>query len=283
MGVKNYRPTSNGRRGMMVSDFSEITKKKPERRLTEALRKTGGRDNQGHQTNVNKGGGHRRRYRKIDFKRNKENVPAKVAAIEYDPNRTSRIALLHYADGDKRYILAPDGLKVGARIMSGKKAEPEIGNCLPLSHMPLGTIIHNVEIKPGKGGQIARSAGISARLLAKEGKRAHVEMPSGEVRIVSVECRATVGQVGNSDHQNITLGKAGRNRWRGRKPKVRGVAKDHACHPLGGGEGRSKGGREPASASGTKSKGGRTRPRGKWTDSRILRRRKSKRYGQLKL
>jgi large subunit ribosomal protein L2 len=261
---------------MMVSDFSEITKKKPERRLTEALRKTGGRDNQGHQTNVNKGGGHRRRYRKIDFKRNKENVPAKVAAIEYDPNRTSRIALLHYADGDKRYILAPDGLKVGARIMSGKKAEPEIGNCLPLSHMPLGTIIHNVEIKPGKGGQIARSAGISARLLAKEGKRAHVEMPSGEVRIVSVECRATVGQVGNSDHQNITLGKAGRNRWLGRRPHVRGTAKNPVDHPMGGGSSRRHGGRPPCSRTGLLSKGGRTRKPKKYSNADIIRKRKRK-------
>ncbi len=276
MGVKTYRPTSNGRRGMMVSDFSEITKKKPERRLTEAMRKTGGRDNLGHATNINKGGGHRRRYRKIDFKRNKEDVPAKVAAIEYDPNRSSRIALLHYADGDKRYILAPDGLKVGAKIMSGEKAEPEVGNCLPLSHMPLGTIIHNVEIKPGKGGQIARSAGISARLLAKEGKRAHVEMPSGEVRIVSVECRATVGQVGNSDHQNITLGKAGRNRWLGRRPHVRGTAKNPVDHPMGGGAARRHGGRPPCSRTGLLSKGGRTRKPKKYSNADIIRKRKRK-------
>ena len=262
---------------MMGHDFSELTKKRPERRLTEALRKTGGRDNHGHATNINKGGGHRRRYRRIDFKRNKDGVPARVAAIEYDPNRTARIALLSYHDGEKRYILAPDGLKVGATLMSGSGAEPEVGNCLPLAAMPLGTIIHNLELKPGRGGQIARSAGISARLLAKEGVRAHVEMPSGEVRTVSVECRATVGQVGNSDHQNVVIGKAGRNRWKGRRPHVRGTAKNPVDHPMGGGAARRHGGRPPCSRTGLLSKGGRTRKPKKYSNADIIRKRKRKR------
>jgi len=264
---------------MMGHDFSELAKKRPERRLTEALRKTGGRDNQGHQTNINKGGGHRQRYRRIDFKRNKDGVPARVAAIEYDPNRSARIALLAYRDGEKRYILAPDGLKVGATLLSGSGAEPEVGNCLPLVAMPLGTIIHNVEFKPGRGGQIARSAGISARLLAKEGKQAHVEMPSGEVRTVSVLCRATVGQVGNPDHQNVVIGKAGRSRWQGRRPHVRGTAKNPVDHPMGGGAARRHGGRPPCSRTGLLSKGGRTRKPKKYSNADIIRRRKRKRKG----
>jgi large subunit ribosomal protein L2 len=277
VGIKTYRPTSNARRGMMASDFSELTKKKPERRLTEPLRKTGGRNNSGHATNINRGGGHKRRYRKIDFRRNKEGVPATVAAIEYDPNRSARVALLHYVDGEKRYILAPDGLKVGVKLMSGAGAEPEVGNCLPLKAMPLGTIIHNLEIKPGRGGQVARSAGISARLLAKEGARAHVEMPSGEVRTVSVECRATVGQVGNADHQNIVIGKAGRNRWKGRRPHVRGTAKNPVDHPMGGGSSRRHGGRPPCSRTGVLSKGGKTRKPKKYSNADIIRKRKGKR------
>jgi len=276
VGVKNYKPTTNGRRGMMVSDFSEITKKSPEKRLTEALRKTGGRDNQGHQTNINKGGGHRRRYRKIDFRRDKDGIPAKVAAIEYDPNRSARIALLHYADGEKRYILAPDRLKVGSRVMSGVKAEPEPGNCLPLKAMPLGTIIHCVELKTGRGGQIARSAGISARLLAKDRGQGHIEMPSGEVRVVSLECKATVGQVGNLEHQNIVVGKAGRSRWKGRRPHVRGTAKNPVDHPMGGGSARRHGGRPPCSKTGVLSKGGRTRKAKKYSNSDIIRKRKRK-------
>ncbi len=276
MAVKHYKPTTNGRRGMMGFDFSNLTKKKPERRLTEAMRKTGGRDNNGHQTNINKGGGHRRRYRIIDFKRNKDAIPAKVAAIEYDPNRTARIALLNYVDGEKRYILAPDGLEVGMQIMSGPEAEPELGNCLPLKNMPLGTVIHNIELKPGRGGQVARSAGISGKLLAREGKRAHIEMPSGEVRVINVECRATIGQVGNSEHQNVVIGKAGRSRWMGRRPHVRGTAKNPVDHPMGGGSARRHGGRPPCSRTGVLSKGGRTRKRKKYSNADIMRKRKNK-------
>jgi large subunit ribosomal protein L2 len=276
MAVKHYKPTTNGRRGMMGFDFSNLTKKKPERRLTEAMRKTGGRDNHGHQTNINKGGGHRRRYRIIDFKRNKDAIPAKVAAIEYDPNRTARIALLNYVDGEKRYILAPDGLEVGMQLMSGPEAEPELGNCLPLKNMPLGTIIHNIELKAGRGGQVARSAGISGKLLAREGKRAHIEMPSGEVRIINVECRATIGQVGNTEHQNVVIGKAGRSRWMGRRPHVRGTAKNPVDHPMGGGSARRHGGRPPCSRTGVLSKGGRTRKRKKYSNADIMRKRKNK-------
>jgi large subunit ribosomal protein L2 len=276
VGSKTYKPTTNGRRGMMVSDFSEITKRRPERRLTEALRKTGGRDSSGHQTNVNKGGGHRRRYRKIDFRRDKDDVPARVAAIEYDPGRSARIALLHYADGEKRYILAPDGLEPGATVMSGVRSEPEVGNCLPLKSMPLGTTIHCVELKPGRGGQVARSAGIDARLLAKDRGQGHIEMPSGEVRVVSLECRATVGQVGNLEHQNIVIGKAGRNRNKGRRPHVRGTAKNPVDHPMGGGSARRHGGRPPCSATGVLSKGGRTRNPKKYSNADIIRKRKRK-------
>ncbi|HOX07692.1 MAG TPA: 50S ribosomal protein L2 [Planctomycetota bacterium] len=274
MGLKQYRPMTPGSRQRLAFDFSEITKDRPERRLTEAVRKSGGRDNYGHETNINNGGGHRRRYRIIDFRRQKDGIPARVAAIEYDPNRSARIALLHYADGEKRYILCPDTLEVGAKIMSGPTAEPETGNCLPLKNIPLGTIIHNIEIKQGRGGQIARSAGIIARLLAKEGPHAHIEMPSGEVRQVSIECRATVGQVGNLDHQNEVLGKAGRSAWRGIRPHVRGVAKNPVDHPMGGGASRRHGGRPPCSRTGLLSKGGRTRKRKKYSNVDILRKRK---------
>ncbi len=274
MGLKQYRPRTPGSRQRLAFDFSEITKTRPERRLTEAVRKSGGRDNYGHETNINTGGGHRRRYRMIDFRRNKDGIPAKVAAIEYDPNRSARIALLHYVDGEKRYILCPDGLAVGAKIMSGAEAEPEVGNSLPLRNIPLGTIIHNIELKPGRGGQIARSAGIISRLLAKEGPHAHIEMPSGEVRQVNLDCRATVGQVGNLDHQNEVLGKAGRSIWRGIRPHVRGTAKNPVDHPMGGGASRRHGGRPPCSRTGLLSKGGRTRKRKKYSNVDILRKRK---------
>ncbi len=284
MPIRSYKPTTSGRRHASVNLNAEVTRKRPEKSLLRPLTKTGGRNNQGKITVHGRGGGHKRRYRLIDFRRTKDDMQATVLGIEYDPNRTSHIALLEYADGTKRYILAPIGLTDGAMVVSsGSGAEPKPGNCMPLRHIPTGLTVHNVEFEPGKRGALCRSAGSGARLSNKECRWATLVLPSGEIRQVSVACRATIGQLGNTDHQNIKLGKAGRNRWRGRRPKVRGVAKDHACHPLGGGEGRSKGGREPASASGTKSKGGRTRPRGRWTDVRILRRRKSKRYGQLKL
>ena len=284
MAIRVYKPTTNGRRNMSVNIHAEVTKKTPEKSLVRPLKRTGGRNNQGKITVEGRGGGHKRRYRLIDFRRTKDEVPAKVIGIEYDPNRSCHIALLEYEDGVRRYILAPQGLTDGDMVESSADAiEPKAGNCMPLKHIPTGLTVHNIEFEPGKGGKLCRSAGSGARLSNKEGRWATIVLPSGEIRQVAVECRASIGQLGNTDHQNVKLGKAGRNRWRGRKPKVRGVAKDHACHPLGGGEGRSKGGREPASASGTKSKGGRTRPRGKWTDSRILRRRKSKRYGQLKI
>ena len=284
MAIRVYKPITNGRRNMSVNLHAEVTKKAPEKSLLRPLKRTGGRNNQGKITVRGRGGGHKRRYRVIDFRRCKEDMSAKVIGIEYDPNRSCHIALLEYADGVRRYILAPQALKDGDVVESSVGViEPKPGNCMPLKHIPTGLTVHNIEFEPGKGGKLCRSAGSGARLSNKEGRWATLVLPSGEIRQVAIECRATIGQLGNTDHQNIKLGKAGRNRWLGRKPKVRGVAKDHACHPLGGGEGRSKGGREPASASGTKSKGGRTRSRGKWTDGRILRRRKSKRYGQLKL
>ena len=284
MGIRKYRPTTNARRNASVNLHSEVTKRRPEKSLLRPLPKTGGRNNQAKITVRGRGGGHKRRYRLIDFRRTKDDMAATVIGIEYDPNRTCHIALLQYADGTKRYILAPVGLAPGGVVQSSPDPiEPKAGNCMPLRHIPTGLTVHNIEFEPGKGGALCRSAGSGARLSNKEGRWATLVLPSGEIRQVSVAARATIGQLDNTDHQNIKLGKAGRNRWRGRRPKVRGVAKDHACHPLGGGEGRSKGGREPASASGTKSKGGRTRARNKWSDVRILRRRKSKRYGQLKL
>jgi large subunit ribosomal protein L2 len=284
MPIRIYKPTTNARRGMSVNLHEAVTKKTPEKSLLKPLKRSGGRNNQGKVTVRGRGGGHKRRYRVIDTKRTKDDMPARVIGIEYDPNRTCHIALVEYGDGVRRYILAPRGLTDGDIVLSSVDAiEPRIGNCMPLKHIPTGLTVHNIEFEPGKGGRLCRSAGAGARLSNREGRWATLVLPSGEIRQVSVECRATIGQLGNTDHQNVTLGKAGRSRWLGRTPKVRGVAKDHACHPLGGGEGRSKGGREPASASGTKSKGGRTRPRSRWTDKRILRRRKSKRYGQLKL
>lgn len=239
MAIKVYKPTSPGRRGMSVSTFEEITRQDPERSLLRPLRERAGRNNAGRVTVRHQGGGHKRMYRVIDFKRDKHGIPARVASIEYDPNRSSRIALLNYADGEKRYIIAPVGLQVGAQLMSGPEAEVRVGNTLPLQSIPLGTIVHNVELEPGKGGQLARSAGTGAQLMAKEGEYAQVRLPSGEVRRVRVNCLATIGQVGNTDHANISLGKAGRKRWLGIRPTVRGTAQDPNSHPHGGGEGRS--------------------------------------------
>ena len=281
--AKSFRPTTPSLRFMTVSTFEDVTKKTPEKFLLEPKKRINGRNNKGRITVRHRGGGHRRHYRRIDFKRNKIDIPAKVAAIEYDPNRSARIALLHYVDGEKRYILAPIGLEVGATVVSGPGADIQVGNALPLEKIPDGTSVHNVELQPGKGGQMGRSAGTMIQVMAKEGDYAQLRLPSGELRLVRLNCFATIGQVGNTDHENIVVGKAGRSRWLGRRPQTRGVAKNHHDHPLGGGDGKSKGGREPASASGTKSKGGHTRQRNKWSNDRILRRRRSKRYGQLKL
>jgi large subunit ribosomal protein L2 len=273
MAIRQRKPTSPSSRFTALDDFSGITKTKPEKSLLEPIKKTGGRNNYGRVTIRRQGGGHKRRYRIIDFRRNKDGVPAKVASIEYDPNRSARIALLHYADGEKRYILCPDGLAVGAKVLSGDKYDPDPGNCMPLKNIPLGTVVHNIELHPGRGGQIARAAGVIARLLAKEGGFAHIEMPSGEVRKVNEDCRATVGQVGNLDHQNVVLGKAGRSAWRGIRPHVRGVAKNPVDHPMGGGASRRHGGRPPCSRTGLLSKGGHTRTRKKYSNAFILRRR----------
>jgi len=277
MPVKVYKPTSAGRRGMTGHSFEEITKSKPERSLTEALRKQGGRNNTGRVTVRHRGGGHKRRYRIIDFKRNKFDVTAEVIAIEYDPNRTARIALLQYEDGERRYIIAPLGLKVGDRVGSGEKAQLRIGDALEIRDIPVGTLIHNIELLPGKGGQLVRSAGSSAQLLAKEGRYAQVRMPSGEMRLINEQCMATIGQVGNTDHSNIKLGKAGRTRWLGIRPTVRGSAMDPASHPHGGGEGRSGIGMPgPKTPWGKPALGKRTRVN-KRTDKFIVRRRGKKR------
>ena len=281
MGIIYYKPVTAGRRFASVSDFSEITKTKPEKSLLEPLRKTGGRNTEGKITAEHIGGGSRRHYRIIDFKRKKDNIPAKVASIEYDPNRSSRIALLHYADGEKRYILAPDKLQVGQTVMSGDKVEPEIGNCMPLRSIPMGLDIHNIELRVGQGGQLVRSAGGVAKLLAKEGNYAHVVLPSGEVRKVFDGCRATIGQLGNLDHSNIRLGKAGRKRWKGIRPHVRGVAQNPVAHPMGGGEGRSGGGRHPCSRTGLLAKGGKTRKKKALSNKFIIRRRRIGARGNL--
>jgi len=275
MAVRRYKPTSPGRRFMSVSDFSEITKTEPEKTLLAPLPRNAGRNNNGRITTRHQGGGHKRRYRIIDFKRKKDGVPAKVHSIEYDPNRSSRIALLHYADGEKRYILAPNGLQVGARVISGPAADILPGNALPLKSIPLGTTIHNIELTRGKGGQMVRSAGAAAQLMAREGAYAQVRLPSGEVREVHIECYATIGQVGNLEHENVSIGKAGRNRWLGWKPHNRGVAMNPVDHPMGGGEGKTSGGRHPTSPWGWKTKGLKTR-NNKRTDAFIVRRRKSK-------
>jgi large subunit ribosomal protein L2 len=271
MAIRQYKPTSAGRRGQSVADFGEVTPKKPERRLLVAKNRTGGRNRQGRMTVRHRGGGHKRRYRIIDFKRIKEGVPARVAAIEYDPNRSARLALLHYADGEKSYILAPVGLGVGDRVMAGAHADIKPGNALPLLQIPLGTTVHNVELRPGRGGQLGRGAGTAIQLMAKEGKNALLKLPSGELRLVQGACRATVGQVGNLDRANLSVGKAGRSRWLGRRPKVRGVAMNPVDHPHGGGEGKSKG-NHPQSPWGQPTKGYRTRynPR---TDRYIVKRR----------
>lgn len=271
MGIRQYKPTSPGRRFMSVLTFEEITKKEPEKSLTKPLKKTGGRNNQGRITVWHIGGGHKRKYRIIDFKRDKFDIPGKVHSIEYDPNRSANIALIHYLDGEKRYILAPLGLNVGDVIVSSKKPDTEIkdGNALPLRYIPVGTLIHNVELKPGKGGQIARAAGSYAQILAKEGDYAQVRLPSGGIRLIHLSCMATIGQVGNLDHENVTIGKAGRSRWLGIRPTVRGTAMNPVDHPHGGGEGRSKGGRHPCSPWGKLTKGLKTR-KNKRTDKFII-------------
>lgn len=273
MALKKHNPTSPGRRFQTVSTFSEITRAEPEKSLLKSIKKSGGRNSAGRITSRFRGGGHKRLYRVIDFKRNKDNIPATVASIEYDPNRSARIALLHYLDGEKTYILAPDGLRVGDRVESGANADIKAGNTLPLRNIPLGTHVHNIELHKGHGGQLARGAGGYAQLIAKEGKYAQLKLPSGEVRMILLDCRATVGQVGNLDHENVSFGKAGRACWLGRRPHVRGVAMNPVDHPLGGGEGKSSGGRHPVTPWGVPTKGYRTR-RTKKTDKLIVKRRK---------
>jgi large subunit ribosomal protein L2 len=276
MAIKVYKPTSPGRRGMSVSAFDEITRTTPERSLLRPLREAAGRNNQGRVTVRHQGGGHKRMYRLIDFRRDKHGIPAKVTSIEYDPNRSARIALLTYADGEKRYIIAPVGLKVGQQLMSGPEAEVRVGNALPLRNIPLGTVVHNVELQPGRGGQMARSAGVGAQLLAKEGDYAQLRLPSGEVRRVQMVCLATIGQVGNADHANLNLGKAGRKRWLGIRPTVRGTAQDPNSHPHGGGEGRSPVGMPgPKTPWGKPAQGYKTR-KNKRTEQFIVRRRGKK-------
>jgi large subunit ribosomal protein L2 len=284
MGVRNYKPTSAGRRSGMVSDFAEITdkNKKPEKGLLVPAKKRGGRNFQGKITTRHRGGGHKRMYRIVDFKRMKDDVAATVTHIEYDPNRTCRIALIQYADGEKAYILAAEGMKAGDQVFNGPNAEPKPGNCMPMENIPLGTTIHNIEMQPGRGGQLVRSAGVSAVLNAREGNWAQITLPSGEVRRLPVKCRATIGTIGNSEHSSIVIGKAGRVRWKGRRPRVRGSAMNPIAHPMGGGEGRRSGGRHPVSPTGKLSKGGRTRNPRKPSRNAIVRRRKSVRYGQLK-
>ena len=274
MAVKKVKPTSPGRRFQVYSNFEELTDKKPEKSLLRRLKKSGGRNANGRITCRFRGGGHKRHYRVIDFKRDKIDIPAKVAAIEYDPNRSARIALLHYVDGEKRYILAPAKLAVGDTVTAGENADIKPGNSLPLANIPLGTHIHNIELKLGKGGQIVRSAGGYAQLMAKEGRYALVKLPSGEVRKVLASCSATIGQVGNSEHEIVDLGKAGRKRWLGRRPHVRGVAMNPVDHPMGGGEGRSSGGRHPCSPWGKPTKGYRTRK--KKNNSYIVKKRTKK-------
>lgn len=273
MPLKQFNPTSPGRRFRSTLTFDEITTQHPQKSLTTPIKKTGGRGNRGRITSWFRGGGHKRRYREIDFRRDKLGIPAKVATIEYDPNRSARIALLHYADGEKRYILCPDGLKVGTSIVSGEAADILPGNSLPLKLIPAGTVIHNIELKAGKGGQLVRSAGAAAQLVAKETEYAQVKLPSGEVRRIHMNCRATIGQVGNIDHKNVSYGKAGRTRWVGRKPHNRGVVMNPVDHPHGGGEGKTSGGRHPVTPWGKPTKGFKTR-NNKRTDAFIVKRRK---------
>jgi large subunit ribosomal protein L2 len=275
MAVKKFRPTTPSLRYKTVSSFKEITKSKPERSLLEPLKRSGGRNNQGRMTVRHRGGGHKRMYRRIDFRRDKRDMAARVAAIEYDPNRSARIALLHYEDGEKRYILAPDKLEIGDTVMAGENAGISVGNALPLRRIPLGMTIHNIELRRGAGGKLVRGAGGSAQLMAREGKYAHVRLPSGEVRLVDSECYATLGQVGNLEHESIALGKAGRQRWLGKRPTTRGVAMNPVDHPMGGGESKSSGGRHPCSPWGKPAKGGKTR-RKKRSDRLIVTKRKKK-------
>ena len=281
MPIRKPKPTSPGRRFVTYPDFAEITKSEPEKTLVEGLKKSGGRNAHGRKTARHRGGGAKRLYRKIDFKRNrKDGVPAKVAAIEYDPNRSARIALLHYADGFKAYILAPAGVRVGAVVQSGVDADIKPGNALPLENIPTGTLVHNVELKPGKGGQMARSAGSGVQLVAKDGGHATLRLPSGEMRRVLLTCRATVGQVGNVEHQNVTIGKAGRSRWKGKRPTVRGSAMNPVDHPHGGGEGKSKGGRNPVTPWGVPTLGKRTRSKHKESNKLIVRGRRRGKEGR---
>ncbi len=274
MALKKYNPTTPSMRFTTVSAFDEITKTKPERSLTKASKQNAGRNSAGRITVRHRGGGHKRKYRIIDFKRDKVGVPAKVAAIEYDPNRSANIALLHYVDGEKRYILAPARLNVGDQVVSGTEAEAVVGNALPLARIPLGMFIHNVELEPGRGGKVCRTAGGSAQLMAREGKYAQVKMPSGEIRMLHVRCMATVGQMGNAEHSKVSDGKAGRKRWRGVRPTVRGVAMNPVDHPMGGGEGRTSGGGHPTSPWGQLAKGGKTRGKRKPSNKFIVKRRK---------
>ena len=273
MGIRGYKPTSPGRRFVTGSDFAEITEKRSNKKLTKGKKRSSGRNSDGHITSRHRGQGHKRRYRLIDFKRDKFDVPARVATIEYDPNRSANIALLHYADGEKRYILAPTGLKVDNNVVAGERVDVRVGNAMPIANVPLGTQVHNVELKPGKGGQLVRSAGASAQIMAKEGKHTTIRMPSGEMRMVLSTCMATIGQVGNADQGNIKLGKAGRSRWLGVRPQTRGTAMNPVDHPHGGGEGRNKG-RHPVSPWGWPTKGAKTRKRNKDTNRLIVSRRR---------
>ncbi len=275
MAIRSYKPTSPGRRFVTSSDFKELTATRPEKKLTEGKKRSSGRNSQGHITSRHRGRGHKRLYRIIDFRREKVDVPARVATIEYDPNRTANIALLHYADGEKRYILAPIGLMVGDSVIAGTKVDVRPANAMPIGNIPLGTLVHNVELKPGKGGQMVRSAGTSAQIMAKEGKYTTLRMPSGEMRMVLSSCMATIGQVGNSDHSNISLGKAGRKRWLGVRPQTRGTAMNPVDHPHGGGEGRNKG-RHPVSPWGWPTKGAKTRSKKAASNRLIVARRKKK-------
>ena len=281
MSLRTYKPTSPGRRNASVNDYAELTRSTPEKSLVKRIRKTGGRNHAGKITARFRGGGARRMYRLIDFKRNKQDIPATVESIEYDPNRSCHIALLKYNDGEKRYILAPQGISVGDVLTSGNQAELRPGNCLPLSAIPAGMDIHNIEMNPGQGGKLVRSAGAAAQLAAKDDRWAHIILPSGEMRMIPANCRATIGQIGNAEHQNVKLGKAGRKRHTGRRPHVRGKAMNPVAHPLGGGEGRANGGRHPCSPTGVPAKGGKTRNPRKPSNKRIIRRRKTRKGVQL--
>lgn len=283
MGIRVYKPTSAGRRNSSVNDYTELTTNKPEKTLCRRLKKNGGRNHYGVTTSRFRGGGARRIYRIIDFKRNKDGIPAKVATIEYDPNRNCFISLLYYADGEKRYILAPLGIRTGDQIESGPSCEPKVGNTMPLSVIPAGMEIHNIEMRAGQGGKLVRGAGSAARIVAKEGDWVTINLPSGEMRMIRKECRATIGRLSNPDHQNVRIGKAGRKRHMGRRPHVRGKAMNPVAHPMGGGEGRSNGGRHPCSPTGVLAKGGKTRNPRNPSNKRIIRRRKSKRQKQLNI